>query len=372
MKIAIVSTIHNAISPAFSGGIEVFNASLLKELTRRGHDVTIFASGESKVEGKLYPVCPQALFQSGIDPNESQGMRKLIYLENHYYIQTIEYIKKNNFDIIHHSHTSFLPMYLAYKAQIPQILTIHMTANSNITLNQDLTEIFHNNGEIGLISISKRQEEILNDLKFFKNVYNGINLENLDYNKIPEDYFAWLGRIAPNKGTKEAVEIALKADVKLKLAGDIGVGKVVTDYFAQIKPFLENKKIEFLGKADAKLRNSLLGGAKALLFPIQWEEPFGLVMIEAMACGTPVIAFNLGAVSEIVVDGKTGFIIAPGDQNAMAEAIKKINNMPEDEYRQMRQNCRKHIEDNFTIEKMVNNYEQVYKEILIDWSNKTL
>lgn len=370
MKIALVSTIHNQITPSSIGGIEVFNYNLAKELAERGHELVVFASSDSEVPGKLYSVCPKALFHTDIDPNEAQVMRKLIYLENHYYIKALEYIKQNNFDIIHHSHTSFLPMYLAYRFQIPQILTIHMTANSNITLNQDLTEIFHNQGEIGLISISKRQEEILKDLIFFKNIYNGIDLDNFTFNEKPQNYFAWMGRIAPNKGMKESVEIALEADVKLKLAGNIGVGKVVTDYFNSIKPSFKNKNIEFLGRADSKLRNKLLNNARGLLFPIQWEEPFGLVMIETMACGTPVVAFNRGSVPEIVKDGETGFICPAGDIDAMVKAVKKIYEMPEDQYKKMRLACRKHVEEKFTVEKMVDGYEGVYEKVITDWKKK--
>lgn len=382
MKIALISTIHNPVTGAAIGGLEVFNYNLANELAKR-NELVVFASGDSDVPGELYPVCPKSLFKTDLNPNEAQGMRKLIYLENHYYIKAIEYIKKNHFDIVHHSHTSFLPIYLTYLAKIPQILTIHMTSNSNITLNQDLREIFNNKDEINLVSISNRQRDILNDLNIYKNVYNGIDLNNFTYNNLPEDYSFWMGRIVPNKGLREAIEIAIESNVKLNIAGDIGVGKVVDDYYASVKPLFENNNIKFLGRANVILRNKLLRNAKMLSFPIQWEEPFGLVMIESMAAGTPVIAFARGSVPEIIKDGITGFIINPADDDirgnwiikktgieGMIEATKRLYSLPEEEYKKMRLSCRAHVEKNFTVEKMVDGYEKIYKEVIADWKKK--
>ncbi|MCX6809822.1 MAG: glycosyltransferase family 4 protein [Candidatus Berkelbacteria bacterium] len=372
LKIAIVSTIHNPITFSFSGGIEVFNYNLSAELSKkkRGHEVILFASGDSKVKSKLYPACPKALFGGDFNPNDSQSMRKAIYYENHYYIKTMQYIARNNFDIIHHSHTAFLPIYLGYLFKIPQIMTTHMTANTNITLNQDINELLPDKSGINLVAISKKQESILGDLSFYAKVYNGIEIESFTFTEKPSDYFSWLGRIAPNKGTKEAIELALDAKVKLKLGGTTGVGKTVIEYFASIKKHFSNPLISYLGQVDADERNTLLGKSRAFLFPIKWEEPFGLVMIEAMACGTPVIAYKLGAVPEVIKDGATGFICKPGDKAGFLKAIKKIEEMPEGEYLQMRRNCRKHVEENFTVEKMVDGYEEVYKKVIADFSKK--
>jgi len=369
LKIAIVSTIHNPITFAFSGGIEVFNYNLSAELSKkeRGQEVILFASGDSKVKSDLYPVCPKALFGGNFNPNDSQSMRKAIYYENHYYIKTMQYIAKNNFDIIHHSHTAFLPIYLGYLSKIPQILTTHMTANTNITLNEDINELLPDKSAIRLVAISKKQKEILSDLSFYAKVYNGIETESFTFIKRSKDYFSWLGRIAPNKGTKEAIDLALSAKVKLKLGGTIGVGKTVIEYLASIKSHFDNPLVSYLGEVDARERNELLGQSRAFLFPIQWEEPFGLVMIEAMACGTPVIAYKRGSVPEIVKDGVTGFICKPGDKTDFLKAIKTIETMPEKEYFQMRLACRKHVEENFTVEKMVDNYEKVYQQVIADY-----
>ena len=372
MKIAIVSTLHSPILPAFPGGIEVFNYNLSSELANplRKHEVVLFASGDSQTKAKLYPVCPKPLFKMDLDPNEPQQMRKIIYWENHYYIKTIEYIRKNNFDIIHHSHTSFLPIYLGYKAKIPQILTAHMTANSNITLNIDIDELLLDQGGVAIVSISKAQARILKEFKFYENVYNGTNLKDFTFSLDAENYYAWIGRIAPNKGTKEAIELAIKTGIQLKLAGTIGVGRNVLEYFSQIKKkYFKNPLITFLGPVGPKERNNLLSKAKALLFPVQNEEPFGLVMIEAMACGTPVIAYDRGSIPEVVVDGETGFICSKDDPESMIHAIKKIEKMPEEQYQKMRLACRRRVEENFTIEKMVNNYEKIYRKIVAKIAN---
>jgi len=373
MKIAIISTLHSPILPDFPGGMEVFNYNLSSELAKknRKHEVTLFASGGSQTKASLYVVCPRPLFKMKLDPNEPQNMRKIIYLENHYYIKAMDNVVKNNFDIIHHSHTSFLPIYLGYKAKIPQVLTVHMTANTNITLNFDIKEFIKRKEDLGIISISKSQAHILKDFHFFANVYHGINLCDFTYSEDTQDYFAWLGRIAPNKGTEEAIQLALNAGVKLKVAGTIGIGKTVAEYFAKLKKkYFKNPDINFIGPIDLKIRNQFLSKARALIFPIQWEEPFGLVMIEAMACGTPVVAFNRGSVSEIIKDGETGFICPPGDVVCMVRRVKEIYAMSEEKYQAMRHACRKHIEENFTVEKMVDGYEKVYQKIIDDWRGR--
>lgn len=370
MKIAVVSTLHSPILAAFSGGIEVFNYNLTAELAKpaRGHEVVLFASGDSEVKSKLFPVFPRALFKSDLNPNDSQNMRKIIYLENHGYIKTLEYIAQNNFDIVHHSHTCFLPIYLGYKDNIPQILTTHMVANTNITLNDDLKELLPEQKGLALISISRNQAQNLRDLKFYTHNYHGIDLKEFDYVEKPQNYYSWISRVASNKGMREVIQIAIKANVQLKLAGGVGVGETVINYFNNIKKdYFDNPLIKYLGTVDPKERNELFGQSRAFIFPVNCEEPFGLVMIESMACGTPVIAFRRGAVPEIVKDGETGFICPPGDIEAMVEAVKKIETMPEGEYIKMRQNCRKHVEENFTVEKMVDGYEKIYKSVIEDW-----
>lgn len=365
MKIAIVSLIYNPVGPAYPGGMEVFNYNLSSELSRRGHKVVLFASGDSETKAQLFPICKKSLFHSDLDPSSPQNMQRIIYLENQAYLRAMEYIFKNNFDIVHHNHLSILPEYIGFKMGIPQVLTIHLIENTNVTLNQDLIEFFPKQRDIAVISVSKTQQKLLNKLNFFANVYNGINLEDFTFNRKRGDYFVWLGRIAPSKGTEEAIKIAIKAGFKLKVAGDKWVGKGIDQYFNRLKKnYFGHKLIEYVGPADKKLRNELLGGALAFISPINWEESFGLVVPEANATGTPAITFNRGAMPELVRDGVNGFLVKPGDIDGMVKVVKKIYGMPPAEYLKMRRNCRKHVEEDFTLDKMVDGYENIYQKFI--------
>lgn len=371
MKIALVSEIQNPILPDFPGGVEVFNYNLAEALMRKGHEVVVYASGDSKVNAKLFTVCPKALFHLNLDVNLSTNMRKIIYLENKYFIHAFENISRNHFDIIHQSHASFLPIYLGYKLNIPQILTTHFVKEAVTDMNSSLQEIFPGQKEIPLVSISKKQIKLLDKLSFFDTVYNGINLKDFNFQPKPNDYFVWLGRINANKGVEEAIQVAIEAKIQLKLAGGAGIGKIAQDYFNKLQSkYFHLKNIRYLGPADKKLRQEILSRAKAFISPINWEEPFGLVAIESMACGTPVVTFNRGAMQEIIKDGVTGFICPPGDIGAMVRAVKKIYEMPEAEYQRMRQNCRERVEQNFTVEKMVSGYEKVYTKVIESWKSK--
>jgi glycosyltransferase involved in cell wall biosynthesis len=184
-------------------------------------------------------------------------------------------------------------------------------------------------------------------------IHNGIDFGAFKFEKEAQDYFVYLGYITPEKGAHLAVRAARRARVKLKLAGSY---KHCEEYFKEeIKPYLKKGKIEYIGVANPAQRNKLLGGSKAILVPVQWEEPFGLVMIEAMACGTPVIGFNRAAVPEIVKNNKTGFIVE--DYKEMAKAIRKINEIK-------RAECRAYVEKHFSVEKMVDEYEKVYEKAI--------
>jgi glycosyltransferase involved in cell wall biosynthesis len=184
-------------------------------------------------------------------------------------------------------------------------------------------------------------------------IHNGIALEDFKFQKKPGDYFVYLGYITQNKGAHIAAQAARWANENLKIAGSY---KGCEKYFKEkVEPYLKKNKIEYVGVASPAKRNKLLGGAKAILVPVQWEEPFGLIMIEAMACGTPVIGFNKAAVPEIVVDDKTGFVVE--DMRKMVSAMKRIDKIN-------RANCRQHVEKNFSVKKMVDEYEEVYEKII--------
>jgi glycosyltransferase involved in cell wall biosynthesis len=376
MKIAIVSKIHHPISSSFSGGIEVFNYNLCDGLVRKGHEVYLFAAKGSKTRARLYPISENGLFDGDISKIDPQMMRKLIYVENKAFIDAFRYIGRNNFDIVHHSHSEFLPVYLASLIKVPQLFTTHITVNTNTTLYSDIKSIFPKQKDVHLVSISKYQQKILKDLHFFKNIYNGIPLANFTFSEKPKDYISWLGRMVPNKGAVEAIKIAIKAKKKIKIAGGFEVGDVAQKYAATLKKYFSHPSVDYLGSVFSKDRRDLLSNSKVHLLPINWEEPFGLVMPEVMASGTPIIAFARGSVPEIIKDGETGFIVNYSENDkrgnfiiketgirGMIRAVKMIYEMSPDSYIKMRRNCRKHVEKNFTSETMVDNYSEAYKRI---------
>jgi len=356
MKIAVISKLHLAVSSSASGGIEVFNHNLSNELSTRDHEIFLFATGNSETSAKLHPICERGLFEDpeNIDP---QAMRKIIYRENKAFIDAIEFIKQNNFDIIHHSHSEFLPVYLGSRANIPQVFTCHITDNTNTTLYKDFETTLKNN-DVSMVSISLAQQKKLNQFNFIGNVYNGISLEAFTFNENPSDYLVSLGRISPNKGVKEAIEIADKANQKLRIAGGFGVGEVADRYKAEIEELLASKQsCEYLGEVGKQERDTLLSNARALLFPLQWDEPFGLVVAEAMACGTPVITYNRGSMSELVEDGVTGFVVEYNDEKSMIEAINKIDQID-------RRKCRQRVEELFSDKRMVDEYLKIYEKVI--------
>jgi glycosyltransferase involved in cell wall biosynthesis len=204
------------------------------------------------------------------------------------------------------------------------------------------------------VSISKNQRKPMPNLNFTGNVYNGIEVNKFPFSEKVGNYLAFLGRMSPEKGPLQAIEVAKMAGLKLKMAAKVDV--VDKDFFEGIiKPLIDNKQIEFIGEIGHKEKAEFLNNALALLAPIQWEEPFGLYFIEAMACGTPVISFNRGSVPEIIENGKTGFIV--NSTKEMASAIKDLDKIN-------RIDCRKHVEGHFTVEKMAEGYINVYKKIL--------
>jgi len=206
--------------------------------------------------------------------------------------------------------------------------------------------------EAHYVSISNSQRKGMPNLNYAGTVYNGLEIEKFEFKKKQGDYLAFLGRYSHEKGADLAVTVAAESREKLKMAGTVWGGGF---YDEKIKPYLKKNKREDLGFLNGKKVSDFLGNAKALLFPIRWEEPFGLVMIEAMACGTPVIAFNKGSAPEIVKHEKTGFIVE--NEREMIKAIKKIDKID-------RADCRKYVEENFTIDKMVEGYERIYEEII--------
>ena len=356
MKIAQVAPIYVPIPPKKYGGAEWIVRHLCDGMVDRGHEVTLFASGDSQTKAKLV---------SAVD--KAPGMNKEIYLDLGYsmrhmfnYFAAAENQKK--FDLIHwHVSKDIVPLMVSNFVQTPSVITFH-----NYHPQGKLDDLWNYNKKnqhknVHYISISNRYTKNL-PFDFYSTVYNGINVDDFTFNAKGGDYMFWMGRFLPIKGIDIAVNIAKKLNLPLKM----GARELDTEldfYNKKVKPHISNK-IQYIGELGLTEKNKAYGNAKVFINPILFDEPFGLVVPESMATGTPVIAFDKGAMSEIIKDGETGYLIKPGDIIGMTQAIKKIYDMPNSEYQKMRENCRKHVEQNFTVKRMLDGYEKVYKSIL--------
>lgn len=346
LRIAQIAPLWETVPPRKYGGIEIIIDKIINELLRRGHEVTLFASGNSKTKAKLKAVFPKSLFEMKIDwYHRSQN---LINAAN-------AFSMANDFDVIH-NHAGDNGLLFSGTTRTPVLTTLHNILPSAKQENSDeYITLKYFSGKTNFVSISFNQRTHT-DIKFnyAGTVYNGVNLKDFSFNLKPRNYLAWLGRIHYGKGLWNAVSAAKASGSNLIIAGNITCEND-EKYFQSVKPMIDGEKIKFIGEVGSREKNKLLSGAKAVLFPSIWEEPFGLVMVEAMATGTPVIGFNKGSVSEVVKDGVTGFVVK--DDKEMVEAISRIDKIN-------RAECRKHVEKNFTIEKMVDEYEKVYEKII--------
>ncbi|MBW4632504.1 MAG: glycosyltransferase family 4 protein [Iphinoe sp. HA4291-MV1] len=340
MKIAQVAPLWERVPPPTYGGIELVMSRLTDELVRRGHDVTLFASGDSQTLAKLKAVYPRAL---RLDPNVKEyAVYEMLELSQVYQIA-------KEFDIIH-SHVGITALPLANFVQTPTVHTVH----SNFTTDNRNIYIYHQ--QQPYVSISNAQRQI--NLNYVSTVYNGIALE--DYPFVAQHqqppYLAFLGRFWPEKGPQHAIAIAKQTGWHLKMAGKLDIE--YSKFFEQeIAPHIDGQQIQFLGEISHTEKIELLGNAAITLFPIAWHEPFGLVMIESMATGTPVIATSLGSVPEVIAHGVSGFVCQSYDEMAtMIPAALELN----------RQTCRKYVENKFSVIQMVDGYEAVYEKIIKD------
>lgn len=292
MKIAQVAPLFESVPPKLYGGTERVVSYLTEELIEQGHEVTLFASGDSITRGELVPVVETALrFGKVEDPLA-------------YYILLMGCLSKRSyeFDIVHY-HIDFLHFPLSRVLDIPQLTTLHGRLDLPI-----LQSIYHAFIDMPVVSISDNQRTPIPNANWVGTVYNGVPAGTYTFKAEHGNYLAFLGRVSPEKGLEDAIEIAIHSGMELKIAAKID--KVDESYFYNIiKPLLDHPLIDYIGEINEAEKNDFLGNAYALLFPINWPEPFGLVMIEAMACGTPVIAFPRGSVPEVIHHGETGFIV---------------------------------------------------------------
>lgn len=335
LRIAQIAPLWIPVPPLTYGGTEFIIHLLTEELIKRGHQVTLFASGDSKSSGKLVPFGKKSLWR---------GRSKSPHAW--YSLMSSEVTRRqNDFDIIH-DHTEFYFAPFSKFIQKPIVSTLHRPINYETSL------VFKRFSSVHYVFISCDQKnscEVEGSI-----IYNAIPVKSYKFNKTPDDYLLWFSKIVPEKGILGAIEVAKRSEEKLIICGNIVPG--YEKFFQyEINPLIDGEQIRYIGPADFDKKIEILSDAKALLYPITRREPFGLVVIEAMACGTPVIAFGKGATPELIKHKKTGFITK--DINHMLLSIKHISEID-------RKICRKHVKEKFNLKKMVDAYEKLYYKIL--------
>jgi len=339
MRIAQIAPLWVPVPPITHGGTEYIVSLLTEELIKRGHDVTLFASGDSHTSGKLVSTCPKAIWRDRTLEDPHACILHLIKKA----VQSA-----HEFDIIH-NHLGFYFAPFAQELETPVVHTLHRP------IYPETNRLYQETPNTHFVAISRDQAASAAPLTIEKIIYHGIRIDQYPFSANPKGYLLFLSKIDEEKGIIEAIEAARIAKQKLILAGNI-VGKKGHEFFVRrVKPRLDGKNIEYAGQADFNKKIELLSGADALLFPIRRREPFGIVMIEALMCGTPVIAFPKGSVPEIIEDGKTGFLARSTIH--MAHLVKKIPEIN-------RNTCRKVAEERFSLGRMVDEYEKLYRDIL--------
>jgi len=361
MKILIASLLKRAVNEKTLSSRPRIIYELVSGLVKKGHEITLIGTADSQIPGvTTIPIIDKSFV-------ELPAFENPFYAETSFLVRLSKKIQEigNDFDIIHnHTYPEFLNLLVSDKIKTPVVTTIHAQATPEL---DDVLSLFN---QTYFISISQAHKKLFNKTKIFKVVYNGIDTGIYSYQEKKDDYLLWLGRLSKAKnpdgtfmdpkGAKWAIKLAQETNSKLLMSGNI---EDMEFYNRDIKPHL-NDKIQWVGVLSSELVltkpeiAALMQKAKVFLMTINWYEPFGLVMAEAMSCGTPVIGFNRGAVQELIVDGKTGFIVSPeAGINGLKEALNKITSInPLD--------CRNHVMKNFSTQTMVDNYEKTYQEIL--------
>jgi glycosyltransferase involved in cell wall biosynthesis len=338
MRIAQVAPLHEAVPPLMYGGTERVVYYLVEELVAGGHEVTLFASGDSKTSARLVPIVRQAL---RLDPHCVDPLA-------HHIVQLEEVMdRQNEFDIIHF-HTDYIHFPVSIHCTTPCLTTLHGRLDI-----PDLLPVYQKFPLQRVVSISDNQRLPLSKANWIGTVYHGLPPGLHPLQQQEGNYLAFIGRVSPEKGVDKAIEIAIGCNCPIKVAAK--VDKVDQSYFEKhIAHLMDHPLVEFIGEINEEQKTGFLGNAKALLFPIDWEEPFGIAMIEAMSCGTPVIAFRRGSVPEVIDDGVTGFIVESISQ--AVEAVKKIKTL-------CNTTIRKVFEEKFTAARMAEDYLKIYRSL---------
>lgn len=339
MKIAQVAPIVERVPPKAYGGTERMVHALTEELIRRGHEVTLFASGDSQTSARLEAVYPRSLREAKLKDVYGTNTWTLLNMG-------LAYDMQDEFDIIH-DHLAPLSIPTANVATTPVVMTMHgpFTAD-NRSLFQTLRTPY-------VVTISESQMYSLPNLNHMGTVYNGLPMEHYPFGAEMGEYMLYVGRISREKGVHSAIEVAQLLDLPLILAAK--VDRYDSVYFKEyIEPKLSDR-IRWIGEVSEEERNKLMAGARCFLHPVEWREPFGLTIIEAMACGCPVVAFDKGSIPELIETGVTGYVVQ--DVETMVEAVQNISAID-------RAKCREHALTNFSASKMADGYEEVYRKIL--------
>ena len=340
MRIAQVAPLYESVPPRLYGGTELVVSQLTEELVNQGHEVTLFASGDSLTKANLIPICKRAL---RLDPNCCDSLaHHILMLE-----RVLREHEDDPFDIIHF-HVDYLHFPLSRRQAGSSLTTLHGRLDI-----PDLVPLYREFREAPVVSISDAQRTPFPWLNWQASIHHGLAPNAFQLYSEPGKYLAFLGRISPEKGLDQAIQIANRAGMPLKIAAKID--RVDRAYYeSTIKPLIKGRNIEYLGEIGHAEKGEFLGNAAALLTPICWPEPFGLVMIEAMACGTPIIAYARGSVPEIVRPGINGFMVQNSDE--AVEAARMLGSLD-------RADCRRHFDNHFTAARMCRDYLAVYEHL---------
>ena len=347
MRIAQIAPLYESVPPQGYGGTERVVSYLTETLVERGHEVTLFASSDSETSARLVGEAPPAL-----RPGNYRGdplVPHLILLER-------LFAAPHRFDIMH-SHVDLLALPFGRRVPVPMVTTLHGRLDF-----EELVPLYEEYAELPVVSISDSQREPIPDARWVGTVYHGLPRDLYRFHPEPGPYLAFIGRVSPEKRLDRAIEIALRSRRPLKVAAK--VDRADREYFRkEIEPLLGHPLIEWIGELNDQAKDDFLGGAMALLFPIDWPEPFGLTMIEALACGTPVIAWQHGSVAEVLQHGVTGFLC--DDIGAAVRAVGRLDRLS-------RQDCRRAFERRFTSDRMAADYEAIYERLIEERSAAAL
>jgi glycosyltransferase involved in cell wall biosynthesis len=342
MKIAQITSIYLSVPPKTHGGTERIVYYLCQHLHRRGHEVELFASGDSQVDCKLQSVLPAASLE---DPESTFYLEKEFEARNTYNL----YRQADRFDVIH-AHWPTLAPYLSDFTKTPTLITYAY-------IEKELHEFYRKHfPRCFPVCVSKAQARLLGD-ESLPVVYNGIELNEVPFQERPEDFLITVGRMTPGKGIAEAIRIARKARARLVIVGDITKHLPWSeDYFLQqVKPAVDGMQVQYHARLAYAPLMELMSRARGLLFPLQWDEPFGMVAIESMAAGTPVLVYRRGAMPELIQNGETGYLCDSEDQ--MVAAVDSIGRLD-------RKRCRDWVQEKFSVERMVDGYEEIYRRVI--------